>query len=180
MSGFIRTHSGKNFYPLDARPEDVRIEDIAHSLSHQCRWAGHTSRFYSVALHAIHVSMMLPREHAFAGLNHDNQEAFMCDLPAPVKRGMPEYSAHEDRLAEVIGNALGYQFPFSAEVKRADAAALYLESQYFFSFEREIPNVTPPRQSSWNFDIVCSATPPQVRDWFLQEYHRLKALTKTQ
>ena len=59
---WILTYSGIEFWPLDPRPEDVRIEDIAHALSMQCRFAGHCDRFYSVAEHSIRVADLVPRE----------------------------------------------------------------------------------------------------------------------
>lgn len=175
--GYIRTYSGLKFYPLDPRPEDVRIVDIAHHLSNQCRWAGAVKTHYSVALHSMHVSMMTHKEHALAGLLHDASEAYLCDMPKPAKLGMPEYQSIEDRLQEVIAKALGFQYPFSEEVKQADQAALFLESQYFFEFDRgEILVVEPPRHCNWSFDIVGCATTQQVKEWFLQEYSRLKKL----
>lgn len=174
---YIRTFSGINFYPLDPKPEGVSVVDIAHHLSMQCRWAGAVKSFYSVALHSIHVSMMCRKEHALSGLMHDSAEGFLCDMPSPVKKGFPEYAVHEDRLMKVISQALGFEYPFAPEVHQADAAALYAESQFFFDFERgEIPEVEPPRHCNWNFPIVCSATPAQVKSWFLSEYARLKAL----
>jgi len=53
--GWMQTHTGRMFWPLDPRPEDVDIEDIAHSLSQICRFTGHTRYFYSVAQHCVHV-----------------------------------------------------------------------------------------------------------------------------
>lgn len=174
---YIRTFRGRKFFPLDPRAEDVEILDIAHHLSHICRWSGAVKSFYSVALHSLHVSMMVRREHALAALCHDAAESFLCDMPSPVKRGFPEYAVHEDRLMKVISQALGFEYPFAPEVHQADAAALFLESKFFFDFERgEIPEVEPPRHCNWNFPIVCSATPAQVKSWFLSEYARLKAL----
>lgn len=174
---YIRTFSGRKFYPLDPRPEDVFIEDIAHHLTNQCRWAGAVKSFYSVGLHSMHVSMMCHKEHALAGLLHDASEAYLCDMPKPAKLGMPEYQGIEDRLQEVISAALGIQYPFHDEVHQADQAALHLESEYFFEFERgEIPVIEPPRHCNWSFDIVCSASREQVKTWFLQEFHRLKKL----
>jgi 5'-deoxynucleotidase YfbR-like HD superfamily hydrolase len=177
MSGYIRTFTGKRFYPLDANPEDVDIIDIAHHLSHQCRWAGAVKSFYSVALHSLHVSMMTHKEYALGALLHDASEAYLCDMPKPAKLGMPEYNAHEDRLTGVISEALGFVYPFAPEIHKADQAALYLESKYFFTFERgEIPIIEPPRHCNWNFEIVCSASPSQVKAWFISEFERLKRL----
>ena len=34
--------SGKPFFPLDPRPEDIDINDIAHALSMVCRFGGAT------------------------------------------------------------------------------------------------------------------------------------------
>lgn len=174
---YIRTFTGRKFYPLSPRRSGVNIIDIAHHLSQQCRWAGAVKSFYSVALHSLHVSSMCRKGDALAGLLHDAAEAYLCDVPKPVKRGLPEYNLHEDRLLTVIASALHFEYPLSDEVHQADAAALYLESRYFFEFARgEIPEAEPPRQSNWNFPIVCSAAPAQVEAWFLAEYRRLKSL----
>lgn len=45
-SGGIYTFSGRFFFPMDPRPEDVCIEDIAHSLSLKCRWTGQCAKLY--------------------------------------------------------------------------------------------------------------------------------------
>lgn len=44
----IATYTGRWFWPLDPRPEDIVIEDIAHALSNKCRFSGHTKKFYCV------------------------------------------------------------------------------------------------------------------------------------
>jgi uncharacterized protein len=38
---WIQLISGEPFWPLDARPEEVHLNDIAWALSMQCRYAGH-------------------------------------------------------------------------------------------------------------------------------------------
>lgn len=50
---FICTYTGRKFYPLDPRPEDVCIEDIAHALALVNRFGGHTRVPYSVAQHSV-------------------------------------------------------------------------------------------------------------------------------
>ena len=56
-SAWIETYSGKRFYILDPRPQDVDIVDIAHALSLLTRFTGHTREFYSVAQHSVLVSL---------------------------------------------------------------------------------------------------------------------------
>ena len=61
FDGSITTHSGVRFWPLLPNPDDILIEDIAHSLSLQCRFAGHSRVFYSVAEHSVRVSQLSDR-----------------------------------------------------------------------------------------------------------------------
>lgn len=51
-SSWLQTFTGKKIFPLNPRTEDICIADIAHSLSMQCRYNGHTKLFYSVAQHS--------------------------------------------------------------------------------------------------------------------------------
>lgn len=88
---WIQTYTGRQFWPLDPKPEEVCIEDIAHALSQQCRYAGHTIRFYSVAQHSVEIALRVPRAAALWGLLHDAAEAYLVDLPRPVKYLMPAY-----------------------------------------------------------------------------------------
>ncbi len=102
--GWIQTFTGKAFYPLDPRPEDVSMFDIAHSLSQLCRYAGHTRRFYSVAEHCVVMSWAIPQEFAAWALMHDAAEAYIVDVPRPIKR-QPEMLAYrniEDHLITTI------------------------------------------------------------------------------
>lgn len=103
---WIQTYTGARFYPLEPDAGLIRIEDIAHSLSMQCRYTGHTSRFYSVAEH----SLILAKEfhtgwhYRLVALLHDAAEAYLSDIPRPLKR-LPEFAFYreaEDRLQEMI------------------------------------------------------------------------------
>jgi 5'-deoxynucleotidase YfbR-like HD superfamily hydrolase len=104
---WMQTWSGAAFNPFTPRVEDVCIEDIAHALAHQCRYAGHCKQFYSVAEHSVRVSYACTPEDALWGLMHDAAEAYLVDLPRPVKRLMPQYSVFEDCVLEVIVRKFG-------------------------------------------------------------------------
>ncbi|WP_077791660.1 YfbR-like 5'-deoxynucleotidase [Escherichia coli] len=88
---FIKTFSGKHFYYDKINKDDIVINDIAVSLSNICRFAGHLSHFYSVAQHAVLCSQLVPQEFAFEALMHDATEAYCQDIPAPLKRLLPDY-----------------------------------------------------------------------------------------
>lgn len=103
---WMQTRSGKMFYALDPRPEDICIGDISHALSLLCRFGGHCNEFYSVAQHSVHVAEMLPHHLKLSGLLHDATEAYLVDVPRPIKKALTNYSTIEDRLAEVIEHAL--------------------------------------------------------------------------
>lgn len=99
---WMQTRSSRMFYPLDPRPEDIVIEDIAHALSQLCRFGGHTNEFYSVAQHCVHVAELLPHHLKLSGLLHDATEAYLVDVPRPLKNAISGYKTIEARLAEVI------------------------------------------------------------------------------
>ncbi|MFZ5645793.1 MAG: phosphohydrolase [Bacillota bacterium] len=116
MVDWIETYTGKKFYPLDPRSEDVCIEDIAHSLAMQCRFNGHTRVFYSVAEHSVLMAEELAllgygKDVQLYGLLHDAAEAYLCDLPRPVKRQLSTYGIAEKKLQEKILNSLGLPIP---------------------------------------------------------------------
>jgi hypothetical protein len=95
VGDWIQTYSGRQFWPLDPRVEDVHLEDIAHALSNVCRYTGHVREFYSVAEHSVHVSWSCEPEDALWGLLHDASEAYLADMARPVKQNMPVYVAAE-------------------------------------------------------------------------------------
>lgn len=123
----IRTFTGKYVNVFDIDPELICIEDIAHGLSMQCRFGGHTSVFYSVAEHCINVSLMCAYGHELAGLLHDASEAYLLDIPRPIKQNLPKYYEAEDNLMRVISKKFGFEYPLSKEVKQCDEIALKYE-----------------------------------------------------
>lgn len=84
-SDWMQTYTGRVFWPLEPRPEDVDIVDIAHALANLCRYGGHSKVFYSVAHHSVLVSQIVPPADALWGLMHDSAEAYVIDLIRPIK-----------------------------------------------------------------------------------------------
>jgi hypothetical protein len=108
MDDFIlQTLSGcrLNFQSPDIT--SISIEDIAHSLSFLCRFNGHSKFFFSVAQHSLLVYMYVKDSgHSQAtqlgALLHDAQEAYVSDLPTPLKRMLPMYIDIEKKVQHAI------------------------------------------------------------------------------
>lgn len=127
----IRTYSGIYINPFDPKPEQICIEDIAHALANICRFGGHTQRFYSVAEHCVMGSAYYTtygmHKESLAFLLHDASEAYLGDIPAPLKKQMPEYIAAEKRLQTMIYEKFGVDQTddvLMAEIKKQDERLL--------------------------------------------------------
>jgi hypothetical protein len=131
-SSWIQTYSGIKFYPLDPRPEDVSIVDIAHALGNVCRFAGHVSEHYSVAQHSVLVSQLVPPEDALWGLMHDAAEAYTGDLPRPIKKQIPQWAGIENRLLDVIAQRFNLRLPVPTSVWYFDNVILSMEARDLF------------------------------------------------
>lgn len=115
---WIRTYSGKQFSFEQISPDNICIEDIAHSLSQICRFGGHSHKFYSVAQHACLVAHILfdtSRDLAKWGLLHDASEAYLGDITHPLKTFLNNHtdcfiSQVESRLMEAI--TLKFNLPY--------------------------------------------------------------------
>lgn len=99
----IKTYSGKEIDLLNTRVSDIEITDIAKGLSNEPRWSGQTEYHYSVASHSLLVAgrFFKPRAKLIA-LLHDSPEAYIKDIPSPLKKLLPEYKEIEKRLCRVI------------------------------------------------------------------------------
>lgn len=120
-NAYLGTYSGKCVDVLDPKPEDIDIVDIARGLSNLCRFGGQLKRFYSVAEHSIWVSKMVPPDLALQALMHDAPEAYLVDLPTPIKRNLPLYYEIEHKLHVVIAERFGYDPAMPEAIKTADA-----------------------------------------------------------
>ena len=129
IGDWLQTYTDHQFWPLDPRPEEVFIEDIAGALSKICRYGGHCKRFYSVAEHSVLVSLNVPPEFALWGLLHDAAEAYIGDMVRPLKRDMPEFQAVEARLMAVITGVFGLPLSEPAIVKEIDDRLLMREKE---------------------------------------------------
>jgi uncharacterized protein len=135
------TASGVRLDLDDPRPKDIRIEDVAGGLSRVCRMGAQAREFYSVAQHALLVCRLVEEsgraDLALVALHHDSHEAYLCDVPKPLKRKISAatdaYDATCDALDAAIAGAFGFSWPEAssadrAEIKLADRKALSMEA----------------------------------------------------
>lgn len=130
---WIQMYSGRPFWPLDPRPEDVDVADFAHHLSRIARYGGAVQFDYSVAEHCVLLSryfapVLTPaladrrRMLALWALWHDAAEAITGgDPPSPVKPALTGYAPIETRILTAVALAVGLTpLTVPPEVKRAD------------------------------------------------------------
>ena len=133
MADYITTYKGTYFYPLEPKAEDIHIEDIAHALFLLCRGNGHVKNFFSVGQHCVNCALeAMARGYSkrvcLACLLHDAGEAYMSDVPRPVKIDMPQYREWENTILFVVyGKYLGSPLTQQEEelVKLVDDDMLY-------------------------------------------------------
>lgn len=136
----VETFTGRYVDTSNPRPESIALEDIAHSLAATCRYGGHCSDFYSVAEHAVFCSrraerLGLSRRAQSKCLHHDDSEAYLGDIPRPLKPLLGAvYGELSDRMDEAICAGLGLGFEahefHDPRVKSIDTWALLVEARF--------------------------------------------------
>jgi hypothetical protein len=124
---WIQTALGRQFWPIDPRADEVFIDDIAHALSMLCRFGGHCLRFYSVAEHSVLLSRAAAPENKRWALLHDASEAYLVDVPRPLKPFLQGYQAAEEKIMRAVCERFGLASVMPAAVKEYDKRILFDE-----------------------------------------------------
>jgi 5'-deoxynucleotidase YfbR-like HD superfamily hydrolase len=176
---YLQTVSGRWVNPFDPDPAQFDPGDIARALANQCRFGGHSRVFYSVAQHSVIVSRVVEErggdaEDVFAALMHDAGEAYLGDMPHPLKHRSTLGAAFreaEGRLEEAIRERFRIKADVP-EIKRVDRSLLATERRAF-SAEAwhwpELDDVEP-------LEIELTAwSPDRAADEFASRYAELDA-----
>ncbi len=173
MVPYILLASGHKFNYLTPEANEFTIEDVATGLSNVCRFGGQLGRFYSVAQHAYYVSYAIDQAYALDGLCHDNVEAFLMDIPTPLKVLLPDYKALEATHEAEMFKRLGLQYPMHPSVRKADLEV----------FGAEVRDLQP-KGTSWDVLVGVSPYKRKIEPWspvlakmmFLKRYNELKGV----
>jgi hypothetical protein len=135
MTGILKTFSGLILDLKDPQPESICLLDIVMGLSREGRWANQRKRQITVAEHTVVgftiCSWQTNKPEVLKGwLLHDATEAYMRDIPKPLKDLIPEYTVIEDRLLKVIGDKYSCN-PFHPLVKERDQYMTWKEEECF-------------------------------------------------
>jgi uncharacterized protein len=178
---WCQTFSGRQWFPATPRAEEVHLEDIWHALSLLCRFGGHCLSFYSVAEHSVRVAQLVAKWAPFDywlqlhALYHDASEAYLIDVPRPVKVLLPEYKEAEKRTHAVILEAIGFP-PLSA----ADAQLIKLADDTLLATERR--DLMNPSWEEWGplpqpmLGWILPWDPGDAKMQFIAEHRRLISL----
>lgn len=177
----IQTFTGALVDPFDLHPEQILIEDIAHALGNQCRFGGHCRRFYSVAQHSclladLMASEATPASSQLWALLHDAAEAYLVDLPHPIKHSSElgaSFRTVEREIQRVICARFGLEEEAPTSLKENDRALLAAERLALMTPGPEwqdLVGVVPARLK------VDPWTPEASTQVFLQRFEALSAL----
>lgn len=138
----IVTRTGKMVRPLDLKPEDVNILDVAWSLAGEGRFTNHSKDTHSVAQHSVLMAQWarqlgLPWHVQYQCLLHDATEAYFADVSKPIKELFPDYEAGEHKCWQAIAAALHCPADMDPMVKELDRKML----------RAELRQVMPPYQT---------------------------------
>lgn len=134
---FINTCRGNRFVYTNMDKNVIEISEIAHALSHLCRFTGHTNMFWSVAQHSLLVAEKMPGtpEEKLVALLHDSAEAYTNDISSPLKaylltNGNLHYQELQDEITAIIYSQYGVTL-IPEGVRVYDRAACLFEAQGF-------------------------------------------------
>jgi hypothetical protein len=171
----IAIYSGRYFNFVNPEKSKFTVIDIAHALSHLCRFTGHCNRFYSVAQHSVYVSRLCPPQLKLYGLLHDAPEAFLGDVSSPLKNLLPDYREIEERVNDVVMRRFGMSPELPALVKQADLIMLNTERLCLLN------PCTEGEEGQWKFLSEVPVAPfpidpmnsAQAKIFFLEEFYKL-------
>lgn len=164
--GILALPSGmSNIFDPESCVAGMSVEWFANSLSKQCRFNGHVSRFYSIAEHSVLMSRYFydkmsdthdesRRKMALEALFHDAHEAVVGDIIRPLKLLIPKFAEIERGIDGAIRKKFTLRPDMPQEIKDFDNIVVTSEARQLF--------ITPIDETYWP---KCDTDFYSVRGW---------------
>lgn len=150
---FGQTFSGIDYNPYEFDATMDIVPDMLRGMAFNCRFAGQTEHFYSVAQHSIIMSYMAEdlatsEEDALnlakQALLHDIEEGLTGDMIRPIKLKEPNFALMGDKIRAHIFKLHGLPEKMDARVKVLDNAILACEKRDLLPFSTDWPGLPEP------------------------------------
>jgi hypothetical protein len=169
----IETVSGVAF---DYLAPEINVGDVAHGLGHEMRFGRQAKRFYSVAEHSILVAEIVHQtvpELVLPALWHDAHEAYLGDLPTPLKQMLGEtWTRLADRIDQAVAAFLGIDEGLLRHpiIKWADKTAMLYEASVLkdgpgWAFTRQLDHTNAER-AALEQGLCLDLSPDDATKWF--------------
>lgn len=169
---YISTYTNKRFHFMNPFEDEVCIEDIAQALSNMCRYSGHVKKFYSVAEHSVILADFVMEKYdnadmALTALFHDASEAYIVDVPSPIKPYLTNYQEIEDGISKVINKVFNIS-PMCTIIKELDTNIICDEAKVLF---KSVPDwVKYYKEIGVTLKLY---TPDEAREVFMSKFEEL-------
>lgn len=123
---------------------DINLKDIANSLSKQCRYNGHVSKFYSVAEHCVRLARYAYYNYtnennynirlASSLILHDAAEAYIGDMIHHLKSQCNDFKNFESKIEKLVASTfkISQDEDVQEETKSLDKRISFDEMYIFF------------------------------------------------
>jgi len=161
----IRTNSGIYVNIRNPLLDMIDINDIAHSLASNSRWGGHLDfdKKISIAQHSVLCCQMIDADYTeeikIQALMHDSPEAYLLDMPKPIKELLPDYQLIEEKFTKIIFQKYGISYPLHPIIKSVDMKMLKIE------WETLVVKSLPLQFEIW--------TPQKAKEEFLKMFYTI-------
>ena len=145
---FIPTSSGNKIYYTEPKPEQIELEDLAHGLAMNTRL---------LVSKELEKQGFGPRLQIY-GLLHDAAEAYVGDVPTPLKKELESFREIEHGIMDALWEALDLEPPSEQDwknIKEADRVLLNYEASEIVSqdgWAEEVDRDYDLESESWRED----------------------------
>lgn len=161
LKGCMATVSGRIINLMEPATQDYILEDIAHGLSANFRWNGHTVTGYTIAEHCLRVSERVSKKAKPYALFHDAEEAYWGDMIRPIKMILKDEGSaliakmSDMRISILKKFGIEYDEEIEKEVKEIDNLEMSDEFDEMFLRKSRFPMSQGLIMGLWLAEAKC-------------------------